>query len=598
MRKIRYPKYLSLAMEVILILLLCTPIQAQESQNEDRSVVFLLDVSGSMKSNDPERLAVDSIAQLIYSLPTNYKVGLAVYGTEAAVLQKEAENSDRSDIMELAGKVEYQGYSNAGAGLLCAVETLAEAPAGEKYIVMLSDGEILMKEDSQTQESEQLYQDAIEYAKEQGIIIHVIGLGDGMEDMDNSIFDAAALTGGRSCHSSQAAGIQSAIDVILADMGVKQSTIAIVDADGGTEKVIVELPYLQADKIRVLLTGSAPIHNLNTAFQAENARQINGVRYSLLEIERPSDSRLELSFEGTAGSQVRINAIPEYSVLPKVEIVYEDILSGEADSPYYERTAKLRYTFYSQEKQSISLWEGEYFDRNKIILRMDGGTKELTMSAGTLEMQESVTASGEYEVAFDYSEFPVNVIGKDSVIVSLEAPPQIPVEEPKPQDFPIGMVIAGILLLTAVIVLALYVKRPKPVPAPAEERPQPSKYSYVGKINIYITRTRSGYDIPPLYYNLFRLPAGKVISLQEILEECEVKESFPGAKDIFFKPGTDRSVILTNNSDCTIMKSREILMKNKSYQLTPDAKVDVSFEDEISELTLQYKALKPSEMWQ
>lgn len=39
-------------------------------------------------------------------------------------------------------------------------------------------------------------------------------------------------------------------------------------------------------------------------------------------------------------------------------------------------------------------------------------------------------------------------------------------------------------------------------------------------------------------------------------------------------------------------------MKNKSYQLNVDAKVDISFEDEIGELTLQYKALKPSEMWQ
>ena len=46
------------------------------------------------------------------------------------------------------------------------------------------------------------------------------------------------------------------------------------------------------------------------------------------------------------------------------------------------------------------------------------------------------------------------------------------------------------------------------------------------------------------------------------------------------------------------MKSREILMKNKSYQLAIGAKVDISFEDEISELTLQYKDIKPSEAWQ
>lgn len=597
-KKFRYQRYLSLTIGVILILLLSTPVCAQEAQNGDKSVVFLLDVSGSMKSNDPERLAVDGIAQLIYSLPTNFKAGLAVYGTEAAVLRKEAESSNRSDIVELAGKAEYQGYSNAGAGLLCAVEMSAEASAEEKYIVMLSDGEILMKEDSQTQESERLYQDAIEYAREQGIVIHVIGLGEDMEDMNNPIYAAASATGGKSCHSSQAEGIQSVIDGILEEMGVKQSTAAIVDADGGTEKVAVELPYLHADKIRVLLTGSAPIHNLSTAFQAESARQVNGVRFALLEIEQPSDGHLEISFEGTAGSQVRINAIPEYYVFPQAEVVYEDRLSGEAGDPYYERTATIRYTFCSKEKQSISLWEGEYFDHSKINLWINGEAKELTMTAGTLEMQENVTTSGEYEVAFDYSGFPVNVIGESGITVSLEAPPAIPAEEPEPKEFPVGIAAAGMLLLLAVIVLILYLRRPKPVPVPEEERPQPSKYHYVGKVNIYITRTRSGYDIPPLYYNLFRLPAGKVISLEEILKECDVEEAFPGAENIFFKPGTGRSLILTNNSDCTIIKSREILMKNKSYQLALDAKVDVAFEDEISELTLQYKDLKPSEMWQ
>ena len=601
MREVIYHKYLPLLIGLLLIFISCIPVRAQDDQSWDKSVIFLLDTSGSMKTSDPERLALDSIAQLIYSLPSNYGVGLATYSTEAALLQGEVENSRRIEIMDLAQDVVYQGYSNAGAGLVCTVEALAETHAREKYIVMLSDGEILMNEDAETQESQQMYQTAMERAREQGIIIHVIGLGENMEDLDNNIFKAAAVTGGKSWHVSQAAGIQGAIDAVLAEMGVKQSTVAIVDAGGGEEKIAVELPYLQADRIRVLLTGSAPIQNLNSAFQAESARQINGERYSLLEIERPSDGHLEIGFEAAAGTQVRINAIPEYSVLPKVEIAYEDRLPEEEESLYYQRTAKLSYTFYSEENPNISLWESSFFEHGKITLNREGEADELSLYAGVLEMQERVSGADEYEVYFDYSKLPINVIGEDHVTVSLEAPPVIPVEEPKPPSTPVGIWVAGAILLAAVIacvVLILCIRRPKPVPAPAEERPQPSKYNYVGKVNLYITRTKSGYDIPPLYYNLFRLPAGKVLSLQEILKECDVLEEFPGAKGIYFKPGMNRSLILTNNSDCTIMKSREILMKNKSYQLALGAKVDISFEDEISELTLQYKDLKPSEAWQ
>ena len=598
MREIIYHKYLPLLTGLLLTLISCIPVQAREEQSLEKSVIFLLDTSGSMKTNDPERLALDSIAQLLYSLPSNYEVGLAIYGTEAALLQGEVENSRRSEGMDLAEDIVYQGYSNAGAGLTCAVDVLAKAHAGEKYIVMLSDGEILLKEDTETQES----QSALERAKEQGIIIHVIGLGQDMEDLDNTIFKAAAATGGKSWHTSQATGIQGAIDAVLAEMGVKQSTVAIVDASGGEEKVIVELPYLRADRVRVLLTGSAQIQNLNSAFQAESARQINGDRYSFLEIERPADGHLEIGFEANAGTQVRVNAIPEYAVYPKVEIAYEDRLpEEEEESLYYQRTAKLSYTFYSVENPSASLWESDFFEHSKITLDIGGEVEELSLHAGVLEMRERVSAADKYEVYFDYSKLPVNVIGDNCVTVSLEAPPAVPVEEPKPQGTPMGVWAAGGILLGAAlvcIVLILYIRRPKPVPAPAEERPQPSKYSYVGKVNLYITRTKSGYDIPPLYYNLFRLPAGKVLSLQEILKECEVSEEFPGAKGIYFKPGMNRSLILTNNSDCTIMKSREILMKNKSYQLAIGAKVDISFEDEISELTLQYKDIKPSEAWQ
>ena len=170
----------------------------------------------------------------------------------------------------------------------------------------------------------------------------------------------------------------------------------------------------------------------------------------------------------------------------------------------------------------------------------------------------------------------------------LEVPlPEEPEEEP--DYFLIAVpVLCACLMLAGVLIFVWYRNKPKPVPQ-VEERPEPSGYSYVGILKLYITRTRSGYDIPPLSYNLFRASAGRVISLQEIIRDCDVKEEFPGAEAIYFKAATNRTLILTNNSDCTIMKNREILMKKQSYQLFLDSKVDISFEDEVSELTFQYK---------
>lgn len=602
MKKPGYYKYILLTTVLFCIIAACIPVQAQGEQDLGRSVVVLLDTSGSMKTNDPEKQVPDSMAQLVCSLPADYEVGAVTYGTNAALLAERADSSRRDDLVKSIENVEYRGYSNAGDGLDHAIAALAGTTAKEKYIVLFSDGEILLKDEADTERSREQYQDAVELAREQGIVIYVIGLGEDMEDLDNDIFKAAAATGGKSWHIAETERLQGAIDAVREEMGVRQSVVAIVNAGDDQEKVTVELPYLQADRIKVLLTYSAPVRSLNSAFQAESARQINGGGYSLLEIERPTGGHLETSFETEAGNQVRIDAIAEYSVVPDVEVSYEDRLVEGEGIAHYERTAILSCSFYSAVRPGVVLWEDACFNHCRIALEIDGETEECELLSGKLELQRSVSRAEQCEIVFDYSALPANVTGESSVTVSLEAPPTVPAEESQePEETGLSMDAAAVglvllSLLAAVIILALCLRRPKPAPVPRQQ-PQPSKYSYVGKVNLYITRTRSGYDVPPLYYDLFRLPAGKVISLQEILRECEVTEEFPGAGDIYFKPGTNRSLILTNNSDCTIMKSREILMKNKSYQLAPDAKLDISFEDEISEMTLQYRNLKPSETW-
>lgn len=600
MKKAKYLKYLSLIMGAILAISMNSPIYAKEPGNGEKAIIFLLDTSGSMKTNDPEGLAIDSIAQLIYTLPTNYRVGLVAYSSEMTVKTDLVDNNYRREVMQAAESVDYDGYSNAGAGLQYAVDCLKKDPAQEKYIILLSDGEILMKDDAVTRESLQNYENAAKQAQIENIKIHVIGLGEEMEDADNKIFEAANITGGTNYRTLQAADIQTAIDSILDnELQIKHSTVAIVDANGDMETVSVEIPFLYADKLRVLLTSDSAIQNLKTNFQAEGGMQINGTRYSFIEIDKPTNMKLEMSFIGTPGSQIRINVIPEYRVIPNVEVKYKDDFPEQQSALHFKRIAQIYYTFFSADNEKIQLWCTDYFDHNIIPVTIGAETREMALNQGKLILEQEVKNPYGYEANFDYSKLPFNVIGVDSVLVDLEGAPLLPVEESQETEkgyMIVALIAAGLfIIVTVFVLLAIKMNRAKPTPQAVEDRPEPGKYGYIGKLNIYITRTRSGYDIPPLSYNLFRLPAGRVISMQEILEDCNVDEKFQGAESIYFKAGTNRSLILTNNSDCTIMKNREILMKRKSYQLLLEAKVDITFEDEISELTFQYKDLKPSE---
>lgn len=585
---------------VLVIVLLCLFSQNLKSfaadsdgQPDGKEVVFVLDTSGSMKSNDPDRLAIDSIAQLVYTLPTNYKVGLVAYNTDTILALAPVEDSQRETLMNQVQDVAYDGYSNAGTGLTQAVNLLLADKAKDKTIILLSDGEIKMKGDDATAQSLAAYQAAVAQAAQNGITVHVIGLGPDMENTDNSIFAAATQTGGGIYHTPHAVGIQNAISSILEDkLQIRQTTAAIIDTDGSMENLSVDIPFAHASKVRVLLAGNTEIKNLNTNFQADSAKQINGKRYSLIAMSHPTSDKMILSFSGTPGSRIQVTVIPEYSVLPKAEATYSDQLPT-ADQPqdYYYRKATITYKFYDAQNPNVQLWTEAYFNHGKLPVKTGDASEETALENGRLVVTVPVARSGAVSCQFDYSKLSVNVIGTNQLSVDLEGPPAVPPEKP-----PYGLFALAAAVLICVGVVIWYVRRPKPVSPPPEDKPEPSKYSYVGKLNIYVTRSPSGYDIAPLSYNLFRLPSTKVISLGEMLESCGVKEQFMGADRIYFKSGAGRSLILTNNSDCTVMKSREILMKKKSYRLSLDAKVDVTFEDEISELTFQYKDLKPSEM--
>ena len=225
---------------------------------------------------------------------------------------------------------------------------------------------------------------------------------------------------------------------------------------------------------------------------------------------------------------------------------------------------------------------------------------------GAITFQRVVTADTRLSVQFDFTKLDTNLILEQPAFLNLEGPPALP--KPPLADYRPQIIVGSLILLALISALIIWLasrrKKAKVISlsaaataaAPAAQAELASRYGYVGRLNIYITSTLSGHDFPPLTYNLFRIPGGKKLSLQEILDSCEVNEPFEGADKIFFQPAAGHCLLLTNESDCTLMQNREILMKGCSYQISLNSKVDITFEDERSEIALQYRDVKPSDM--
>ena len=590
-----------------LSLVLCQVVSAAELQNDNndhsvqKAIVFAVDASNSMNGNDRNRFAIDSIAQLIYSLPSNYYVGVVAYNTDVIAAVGMSDSENRDSIMAEANSVRYIGYTNAGAGLTKAMELLDTIDAAEKTVVMLSDGEIIMQDDTATALSSSQFQAAVTQAKEKQVVIHVIGLGADMENKENTIFSASAETGGSNYHAPKAEDIQQAVDSILLDqLHIKKTTAAIVDADGGTETLDINIPTSNATNARILFISDNPIENLNADFNAGNVRQVSGAHYTLLELNHPSAEKVHVSFQGNAGSQVKVDVITEYYLTMIPQVVYDDVAPNEEDATHYERTAQINVSFYDIENPERQVLTDSVFEGKSLSGTIDGQEWSGSLKSGIVSLppQSDIAENQTAEIVVAFDNLETNIIVQQPLTVSLDGAPELPVL-PEPPDYR-PVIIGGIIGILLVALLLVYLvvghKRRKPRTIPDPPPPEPSKYDYTGRLNIYITQTKSGRDIPPLTYNLFRIPGGKVLSLQEILDGCDVSEPMEGADRIYFKAGAGRCLVLSNDSDCTIMQNREILLKGRSYLIGLDSKVDITFEDEITEMALQYREVRPNEL--
>lgn len=596
---------------VCFMLIACIRTQATDANpppGTSKAIVFLLDASNSMNSNDRERLAKDSIAQLIYSLPSNYYVGFAAYNTSVVSSIGMQDGNDREPVMEEVDAVAYTGYTNAGAGLTTAMELLDTVDASEKTVVILSDGEIIMNSNAATTESSTQFQAAVEAAQTAGVRIHVIGLGADMADDDNTIFSASTQTKGVNYHAPQSTDIQSVIDSILSEqLGVRRTRAAIVDTDGGTEEITVTIPSVNTSRTRILLTSGNPIQNLKADFSAVNGWQYSGSRYTLLELDHPTDTAVHITFQGRAGGQVKVDVISEYVLTTQFNVSYTDSEPELPETEYFNRTADITATFYDAGDSDRQMLTDPVFQGRLVPVTADGDSIPCYLKDGAIVFQRTVPADAKAAVQFDFTKLDTNLILKQPASVELEGPPTLP--EPPPEDFR-PQIIAGSLILlaiAAILIIWLTSRRRKAkvvvpsaaaaaVSAPVARVEETGRYGYVGRLNIYITNTLSGHDFPPFTYNLFRIPGGKKLSLQEILDSCEVDEPFEGADRIFFQPAAGHCLLLINESDCTLMQNREILMKGRSYQISLNSKVDITFEDERSEIALQYRDVKPSDM--
>ncbi len=140
------------------------------------NLVFLLDVSGSMESEDKLPLLKSGLRLLVEQMRPQDKVAIVVYAGAAGVVLPSTSGDNKEKIYDALEKLQAGGSTAGGEGILLAYQTAKEnfMSKGNNRIILATDGDFNVGVSSDGELTR-----LIEKQREDGVFLSVLGFGTG-----------------------------------------------------------------------------------------------------------------------------------------------------------------------------------------------------------------------------------------------------------------------------------------------------------------------------------------------------------------------------------------------------------------------------------
>ncbi len=153
------------------------------------NVVFILDVSSSMRQSEKMELMKYSLFQLIDMLRPEDKMGIVTYATDTRVLLSSTSGADKESIKEQVTALKASGMTAGGEGIKLGYKEAMKSYVkdGVNQIIVITDGAFNRSSDD--------YKKYIRKYRRKGINMSVVGIRNSDNDADEMI-ESARLGGG------------------------------------------------------------------------------------------------------------------------------------------------------------------------------------------------------------------------------------------------------------------------------------------------------------------------------------------------------------------------------------------------------------------
>ncbi|MDE1464496.1 VWA domain-containing protein [Spartinivicinus poritis] len=379
--------------------------QSPSTQVAAADVRMLVDISGSMKINDPQNLRVPAIELMVELLPKGSKAGVWNFGQHIKPLVPYDEVNDkwRQQARQQVGKINSTGlFTNIREALNVAAfdrNTQAKQP---RHIILLTDGmvDISKDPDKNKTERERIITEQIPVLSQAGYTIHTIALS---SNSDRELMDTLAIeTGGFSSEANDAEALTKLFLKALeqtapAEQVPLKDNKFLVDSSVEEFTLLVFKPRLEA--VTQLLSPDQTLYSKDNI--TDDIKWHSTDQYDLVTVQKPYEGEWLLQAEPDPDNRVtivsdlklKVNEIPSNLFLgQEVEldfwfeeqgktILKEEFLQVIQGSWRVYQTAKL----ISEQpiKGEDSLKEGHFTDLLKPFPELGDYRIELVIDANT-----------------------------------------------------------------------------------------------------------------------------------------------------------------------------------------------------------------------
>ncbi|MCZ6642542.1 MAG: VWA domain-containing protein [Gammaproteobacteria bacterium] len=146
------------------------------SEIPDANLVFLIDVSGSMRSPNKLELLKTSMKLLVKQLDADDKISIAVYAGAAGRVLEPTSGAERGKIIAAINQLTAGGSTNGGAGIRLAYAMAEEAfiDGGVNRVILATDGDFNVGTTDL-----QALKDLVTEKRKSGVALTVLGFGGG-----------------------------------------------------------------------------------------------------------------------------------------------------------------------------------------------------------------------------------------------------------------------------------------------------------------------------------------------------------------------------------------------------------------------------------